>query len=147
MIKKAVKIISILCLALGTFCTVNLTSVSAKSENVTPYALVTVRNVDKTITVNNTGIDPGNTVTFTYKLEGSYLLSNNGGFYSVSDVDLAFSSVSVKINGSSTSVIYGRIINVNRTIGSKNVTITYTLQYRFSGSSTWRTVEDKSITV
>lgn len=146
--KKLLKLLSVFCLLTCMFVIVEPIQIQAKElPTVETRALVTTIPVNATYTKNSTKVDPGNTVSFTYTLSGSYKVTNNGGTSSVSNVDLSFGSVAVKINGSSTTTVFGRITNIDRRNNSSNVTITYTLQYRYRDSSTWSNVGTYTVTV
>lgn len=146
--KKILKLLSIFCLLTCIFVIVEPTHIQAKEvPTIEPFAIVTTVPISKTYTKTSTKADPGNTVSFTYTLSGSYKVTNNGGTSSVSNVNLSFGSVTVKINNSSTTTIIGRITNIDRNNNSNNVTITYTLQYRYRESSSWNTVGTYTVTV
>lgn len=148
MFKKLMKGISVLSLMLCTFCSLNMVSVTAANENnITPFARTYTVPVSKSFTETNTAIDKGNTVTFTFKLTGSYTVTESGVTSTVSNVNLSFSSVTVKLNGSTTSLINARISKVVKTNGSDSVSVTYTLQYKNSGSTNWIDLKTSTVVV
>lgn len=148
MFKKLMKGISVLSLMLCTFCSLNMVSVNAANENtITPFALTYTVPVSKSFTVTNSKIDEGNTVTFKFTLTGSYTVTESGVTSKVSNVDLSFSSVTVYLNGSKTSLINGRISKVVKTNGSDSVSVTYTLQYKNSGSTSWIDLKTDTVVV
>lgn len=118
-----------------------------KDTVIEPLVAVVEKNAFKDGTFSSTTIDPGNTLSFYVCCEGTYVVTNQNGFNSVSNVNVYFNPVKVSINGKPTSLVFGRISNINRTNNSTNVSITFTIQYRESGSSVWNNLRTVTWTV
>ncbi len=146
--KKTFKILLSLSMVLALLIIPKNKVEAALKDGVTPYAGQYRMQVDEDYSyVDATVIDPGNRIEIFYRIYGSYLITNNGGVYSVSDVNLYVTIEGVKINGADTGLIVAKIASINRTNNSRSVTISFTLQYKNSGSAVYKDLERITKTV